>query len=366
MERNLVRTDPRITVLMSVYNGESHLSEAIESILQQTFTDFEFLIIDDGSNDNTSEILLRYSKKDKRIRVVRNENNIGLTRSLNRGIDLAKGEYIARMDADDFSLPTRFTRQIAYMDAHPKVGVVGSYLVKHFNDKSDIAKYPCNHDMIHAGLLTGPKIFHPTAFIRAAILRRHRIYYTNEFKYAQDFDLWVKIAKYADLANIPEVLCHQRIHENSISNSNRQEQDYFAARIRQTQLEEILGTTISSTEYHFFEEIIRKTRKPDRESLEKCIYIVNEILKNNMTMKIYDNNSLNTVLLGTAYSYYRTSSSKMRFGFIKLFFHFNAQWKWKLQVLMNYLLRLLSRTIGHKSSFVHIFSASHRGEIIHF
>ena len=361
----MVRTDPRITVLMSVYNGEKHLSEAIDSILQQTFTDFEFLIIDDGSLDNTRAILQRYSKKDGRIRVVRNDKNLGLTKSLNLGIDLAKGEYIARMDADDISLPTRFARQVAFMDTHPKVGVVGSYTLKQYKENSRIAKNPCTHEMIHAGLLTGPKIFHPTAFIRAAILRRHHIYYTNEFTYAQDFDLWVKIAKHADLANIPEVLCHQRIHENSISNSNRQEQDYFAARIRQTQLEEILGTTISSTEYHFFEEIIRKTRKPNRESLEKCIYIVNQILKNNMTMKIYDNNSLNTVLLRTAYSYYRTSSSEMRFGFIKLFLHFNAQWKWKLQALMNYLLRLLSRTIGHISSFVHVFSASHRGEIIH-
>ena len=118
---------PKISVVMPAYNAENYIREAIDSILAQTFRDFEFLIIDDGSTDHTVEIIRSYS--DSRIRLYQNERNMGVAATLNRGLDLARGEYIARMDADDISLPERFAKQAAYMDAHPDVAVCGSNII---------------------------------------------------------------------------------------------------------------------------------------------------------------------------------------------------------------------------------------------
>ena len=134
---------PKVTVLMSVYNGEKHLREAIDSILNQTFGDFEFLIINDGSTDRTADILQSY--QDSRIKIIHNEKNIGLTKSLNKGLKLAKGEYLARMDADDISYPNRLEVQYEYMEKNPNVGIVGSW-----NDVIDdigntIGFWKCNY-----------------------------------------------------------------------------------------------------------------------------------------------------------------------------------------------------------------------------
>jgi glycosyltransferase involved in cell wall biosynthesis len=108
--------NPKVSVLMSVYNGESHLGEAVEGILKQTFTDFEFIIVDDGSTDSTWSILSEYATRDKRIVLLQNKNNIGLAQSLNKGLAMARGEYIARQDADDISLSVRFANQVEYLD----------------------------------------------------------------------------------------------------------------------------------------------------------------------------------------------------------------------------------------------------------
>src|SRR5258707_849690 len=116
---------PRVSVVMSVYNGEKYLGEAVDSILAQTFTDFEFIIIDDGSEDRSPELIEAYV--DSRISFLRNEKNVGLTRSLNKGLQVASGEYIARMDCDDVSLPDRFAKQVAFMDANSGVGACGTW-----------------------------------------------------------------------------------------------------------------------------------------------------------------------------------------------------------------------------------------------
>ena len=123
MDKNI--KTPKITVLMPVYNGEKYLKESIESILKQTFRDFEFLIINDTSTDESEKIIRSF--KDSRIKLIKNEKNIGLTKSLNKGLDLAKGEYMARMDADDISLPKRLEIQVAFMDKNPKIGVIGAW-----------------------------------------------------------------------------------------------------------------------------------------------------------------------------------------------------------------------------------------------
>ena len=139
---------PKVSVVMSVYNGERYLSEAIESILQQTFTDFEFIIVDDGSTDGTGSILGNCT--DSSIVHLRNRENIGLTRALNRGLEVASGEFVARQDVDDVSFPSRLARQVSYLEKNPSVGVLGTQMEMVDESKRVVRTYkaPCSHSLI--------------------------------------------------------------------------------------------------------------------------------------------------------------------------------------------------------------------------
>ena len=151
--------NPLVTVLMPVYNGEKYLKEAIESILNQTFKDFEFLIINDGSTDNSVKIIQSFN--DLRIRLIHNESNIGLIKTLNKGLKLSNGKYIARMDCDDVSLPKRLSVQINFMEKHPEIGVCGSWVKIIGLEQKFINKYPQKHEEArHIFYLTRPLLTH--------------------------------------------------------------------------------------------------------------------------------------------------------------------------------------------------------------
>jgi glycosyltransferase involved in cell wall biosynthesis len=213
---------PRITVLMPVYNGEKYLREAIDSMLLQTFRDFEFLIIDDGSTDRSVEIIKSYT--DPRI-WLHNENNLGIIATLNKGINLAHGEYIARMDSDDISLPLRLEKQVVFMDENIDVGVCGTW-IKKFMGGDSIVKSPVTFEEIKCMLLFGSCLAHPTVMLRTETLRRFNLNYNINHKHAEDYGLWIRCSKYFKLMNIPEVLLMYRWHSNQISQaSDRQQQD---------------------------------------------------------------------------------------------------------------------------------------------
>lgn len=210
---------PKVTVLMSVYNGEKYLREAIDSILGQTFKDFEFLIIDDGSTDDSAEIIRSYT--DSRIRLIQNEENIGLTRSLNKGLKLAKGQYIARMDADDISLLCRLETQGRFLDEHPRVGLVSSSYIKInvAGEEIGFQKVSTENDEIKELFLKGLNQFcHPSSMFRKECIKKVGTY-REFFKYAQDYDLWRRIAEEYSVANIGEPLLRWRISHNSISST---------------------------------------------------------------------------------------------------------------------------------------------------
>ena len=156
---------PKVTVLMPVYNGEKYLEEAIDSVLAQTLPDFEFLIIDDGSTDKTPQILKSYT--DTRLRLF-HQNNRGLTRSLNKGIQFSGGEYVARMDADDIALPERLEKQVKFLDEHPEIGVVGSFHceVSASLQKSIVKKFPTEDSAIRKTLIKENPFSHPTVIMR--------------------------------------------------------------------------------------------------------------------------------------------------------------------------------------------------------
>lgn len=199
--------EPRVTVLMPVYNAEATLREAMDSILAQTLTDFEFLIIDDGSTDGSAAIIRSYN--DPRIHLVQNERNLKLAATLNRGLDLARGEYVARMDADDISLPERLTRQVAFMDAHPAVGISGTW-AEAFGEAHFSMPNPTDSERIRAKLLFDSALVHPAVILRPALLARHGLAY-RELYPIDDYDLWQRAARVFPLANLPETLLRYRV-----------------------------------------------------------------------------------------------------------------------------------------------------------
>lgn len=219
---------PKITVLMPVYNGEAFIREAIQSIIAQTYINFEFLIIDDGSDDQSVNIIKNY--RDFRIRLKQNETNRGLVESLNKGIDLAKGEYIARMDCDDICFPERLAKQLTFMEQHLEVGVCGTWI--EFTDTGQVLQHPVEHELIVSGLTQHNQLAHPSVMIRTAVLRQHHLYYDPYYTYAQDYELWVRMSKITRLANIPEVLVKYRIHPGQVSRKFRDAQEMAANDIR--------------------------------------------------------------------------------------------------------------------------------------
>ncbi|SFU80236.1 glycosyltransferase [Xenorhabdus koppenhoeferi] len=207
---------PRLSVLMSVYNGEDYLAESIDSILSQTFEDYEFIIIDDGSTDSTSSILSSYAKKNMRIRIITNEKNIGLIRSLNKGLYMASSNLVARMDADDIAIPERFEIQMDFMRDHPNVAVCGGFTTYLENPaKGDV--HAINHEDIVAECFFHCPFAHPTVIMRKdKILELTDGYDPNDL-YAEDYGLWSRlvISKKIKFANINKSLLKYRTHPNN-------------------------------------------------------------------------------------------------------------------------------------------------------
>jgi glycosyltransferase involved in cell wall biosynthesis len=208
-----------ISVVLAVYNGGKYMKEAIDSILFQTFGNFEFIIINDGSQDSTAEIIFSYS--DPRIIYIENETNKGLIYSLNRGLSVCKGKYVARMDADDIALPQRLQVQYDYMEAHPEVGICGSSVEAFFNtkEKSVILRFPQTDQLIKVFTFFQPPFSHPTVMMRREMLVKYNLSYPEKFLHAEDYALWVELLKYTKAYNIPRILLRYRIHEESVTAS---------------------------------------------------------------------------------------------------------------------------------------------------
>ena len=216
---------PIISVLMSVYNGENFLAEAIESILAQTFADFEFLIIDDGSKDSSARIVESLAARDKRIRFV-SRSNKGLTKTLNELFAMSVGQFIARMDCDDVALPDRFATQLQALRNDPALVCIGGsfQLIDGEGRLLTTLRPPTDDADIQKQTLAGHgAICHPTAMIRREALQRIGGY-DEDFKTAQDLDLWLRLGEVGKLANVPQPVLKFRLHEGSVSETKRVEQ----------------------------------------------------------------------------------------------------------------------------------------------
>lgn len=211
---------PVVSVIMPVYNAEKYLQEAIDSILGQTFHDFEFLIINDGSDDDSAKIINKY--QDQRIRFIDRKHQ-GLVSSLNSGISISQGNYIARMDADDISLPNRFEEQVAFLDRHEDYGIIGCAYFR-LNMKREIqgiAPVIFDNIDIQNQLLYKNPFAHSSVMLRSSILRKFNLFYRIEAKYFEDYDLWIRFCKVSKGRNLSNILYCWMDNPQNITNKHR-------------------------------------------------------------------------------------------------------------------------------------------------
>ena len=250
---------PELSVILTVLNGESYISAAIESILNQTFRDFELIVINDGSTDTTSVIIESYS--DPRIIYLQNEKNSGIAKSLNTGLSIAQGKYIAIMDADDISMPERFSKQFQFLENNPEIGICGSW-INIIDKKGNLMgnrRFPVSSNVISCFLLFYCCVANPTTMYRKTIIQDVGNY-NSEFVAAMDYDLWTRMIGHYRIANIPEFLVNYRKHGNNIS-QNREKHHHEDFRIRKIAIEKFLGHTLSSEEDVALSEWIKPKSK---------------------------------------------------------------------------------------------------------
>jgi glycosyltransferase involved in cell wall biosynthesis len=235
---------PKITILMPVYNAKKYLKESIQSILDQSFVDFEFLIFNDGSTDESGAIVRQFP--DPRIQLFDSPENRGYVYHLNQGICIAHGSYIARMDADDISHSERLAKQVTFMDDNPEVGVCGTW----YDTIGDgiVVQLMKNDQDLRLSSLSGSPFSHPSVMMRTDLLRKHNLFYDASLVPAEDYYFWTMIARYAKLANLPEVLLHYRVHEGQISYRKNQLQRDTAQYTRDSLVEFFLGRPLSGEE----------------------------------------------------------------------------------------------------------------------
>lgn len=278
---------------MPVYNGGSYLIPAIESVLHQTFSDFELLILNDASTDRSLDSIKNF--RDKRVRLINREKNIGLQKNLFDGFNLAKGKYIARMDQDDLCHPNRFAEQVRYLEENPEVGVCGTWCKTIGTGKPFINKLPCDPDDIRANMLFQTSFVHPSTMIRKSLFEKFYLNYDQTLKYCEDYDLWVKASYYFPIANIPKVLLFYRIHSKSTSQIFKKETGKTAYKIRAEMLKKI-GILQSEEEKRLHNFLIPEEGEAVADFLAKEEKWLTKILEANKKNLVYKTSSLNKVL----------------------------------------------------------------------
>lgn len=271
-----MRVSPAISVIMPVYNCEQYIEDSILSVLDQSFSNFELIIIDDASDDNTLKIIKKLN--DPRIKLIEKPRNTGYTNSLNMGLKLAEGEFIARMDGDDICLLNRFEKQLAFMRSHPDVIVCGTgYSVI---GKEDIKLNPESHEEIKLELLRGNCIVHPSAFIKKSILQKYKLFYDDQMEPSEDYDLWIRLLGYGKLHNLPEALIKYRVHVNSVSRKKAKQQEENAA-IAKIKLLEYLKLELSKEDRRLLMKIFIKYSS----------LTFQELKKSNLILKMLENSN---------------------------------------------------------------------------
>ena len=256
---------PKVSVVMAVHNGEPYLKQAVESILEQGFRDFEFLIIDDASTDGGRELLSGLS--DQRLRVIANSTQLGLSGSLNKGIEVADGEYIARMDHDDISLLERLQKQVDFLDAHGDIDVLGTWAQTLGRTPKQTWRYPTLDEDIRSEFVFSSSLVHSSVMLRKATFARLQLGYEASIPRAQDYELWTRIAPQVRFANLDSVQLLYRVHQDQAGNKYGAEQQAAAEEVRSREIGR-LGVKPSRDEVALHNRISRWEQPSSRAELE--------------------------------------------------------------------------------------------------
>jgi glycosyltransferase involved in cell wall biosynthesis len=283
---------PRISVIMPVYNNAIYLQDAVNTILLQTFNDLELIIIDDGSTDGSAGII--HEITDTRVRKIFHTENMGIVTSLNQGLDLAQGEYIARMDSDDVAALNRLEVQAYFMDQNPAIDICGTGYTTNY--LGPVKLNPMHHEEIKVWLLFNCCILHPSVMMRRRSIERLGIRYDYNYPHAEDYELWNRLSSSAQFANLPHNLMYYRPHEGQISNKHRAIQDHTARRIRERQLSQ-LGIQLSDEEYALMAKLAEfRVNSEDFEDYRTATGFANWLLDQNRQHHVFDQDLLRMAL----------------------------------------------------------------------
>ena len=289
-----MKRKPCISVIMPVYNVERYVSNAVESIINQTFEDFEFIIIDDASTDNTHNIVSSY--KDPRIILIKNKKQMGVALSLNKGIRCAQGDYIIRMDGDDISSEKRFEVQISYMKHNTRIGICGSHM--DIIDKNGTLissqKKRIGYENIKIGLFWGhTSLAHPSIIMRKNLLDKFQLRYDQAYYYAEDYDLFCRSSLNFVMDNIPEKLIKYRVHTESVSNRYNEHQRIDARMALFLHLRR-LGIDINYKEFKLHSNFFLKLPNEPNYSLDDKATWIQQLVDFNKKNKIFDHCTFRT------------------------------------------------------------------------
>ncbi len=285
-----MKGSPLVSVLMPVFNAEQYLSQSIESILNQTYIDFNFYIVNDGSTDASEKIILSY--KDERIIYVKNEINKGLIYSLNKGFEIIQSKYLVRMDADDISLPERIEEQFKFMEKHSDVCLCASQ-VEYFGQVQKTSKFPTTHEAISASLLFGNCIAHSSVIMRMEKIRKNRLNFNSNFIHIEDYELWIRLAKVSKIALIDKVLLRYRMEGQNITINNWQTRKVRLFLVYKQLLID-LGIPLTEERLNMHIELSGNTETIG--GIDGLINYTNEIRRQNELKKSYAVSELNDVL----------------------------------------------------------------------
>jgi glycosyltransferase involved in cell wall biosynthesis len=340
----------KLTVLMTVYNGEAYLQECVCSILNQTYGDFKFLILDNASTDKSREIIRSFN--DPRIKLVALPENIGQTAALNKGLDMIDTLLVARMDADDISMPHRFEQQVEFMDSHPRIGVCGTFALIFGENKLNRITWPCTGDDIKVRMLFECVISHPSAVIRKSLFDKYKLRYNEDLGHSEDWELWQKASRYFELANIPKFLLKYRLHPQNVSKSTDHLQMEAAKKLDSDAL------TLLGLDKHPLRSIHRdvslvtfNAKNKDRNFLKDVRQWFYELQTANRLHKVYSEEALNRILKERLFIVI-TNNIRLRGDVIKIFtrekLYRYVKINWTLKFLVKIILSLLGITIKNR------------------
>ena len=277
---------PRVTVLMPTYNVASYVEEAIESVLKQTFRDFELLVIDDCSTDETVSVVQGID--DPRIRIVQNEKNVGLAENLNRGLSHITTEYAARMDGDDIAEPFWLEREVAVLDSHPEIGICSGGFER-FGTMKSLVRFPERHEDCMANMLFECSVIVPT--FRMSLYRDHGLHYSTEAFPAEDYRFWAECMRVTRIHNIQETLFHYRMHPTQICTARREEQQRKVAQVQHYMLD-WLSTNFTEEEKKYYTGPFMSPQIASRQDYNERKAFCQKMIEKNRSVGYFDEDAL--------------------------------------------------------------------------